>query len=77
MRGGKTFHNFLVANMFIFICVGGFAWFVCVCVLCGGSDWGNQKRAFQPLKLELKKVVGHQEAAGSPAEPEPQEMGLD
>ena len=32
---------------------------LCLCIICVANAYGGQKRALDPLELELQTVVGH------------------
>ena len=49
----------------IYFTVYGYFAFMCVHVLCECGTSGGQKRALDPLELELQMVVSHHVAAGN------------
>lgn len=46
------------------MCMGAFCMHVCLCAMCVPGTYKCQKRAPDPLELELQIVVSHQVGAG-------------
>jgi hypothetical protein len=57
--------NFLMGFVLFVLCVWVFCLHVCLCPTCMAGVCEGQKRALDPLKLELQMLVNHYVGAGN------------